>query len=291
MTTALVCLLAVLLDTWLGDPQRAHPLGYFLRWADRVEARVRRLSISDRKRGALALVAAVVPFVIAATLLAQPERLGLLTEVLLLYLALGVGSVAQKAENVATALEAGNLSEAQAEARWMLGTQAGQMDAGELAAGTLSTVLKNGNDAGFGPLFWYVLGGAGGVVLFRLVDTLDRIWGCRDPGYGQFGWSTARLDDLLGWLPARLGALTYGLLGDGPRAWRGWRKGAGTLAGLNAGPLVAAGAGAIRVELPESGPGEGMEPTLHHLRRAIQLVQHSLWFWMVTIVALDLILF
>ena len=97
-----------------------------------------------------------------------------------------------------------------------------------IARAAVESALENGSDAIFVPLFWLVVAGAPGVVLYRLANTLDAMWGYRNARFTGFGWAAARIDDVLNWMPARLTAMSYALLGqtvghtaDALRCWRG----------------------------------------------------------------------
>jgi adenosylcobinamide-phosphate synthase len=117
------------------------------------------------------------------------------------------------------------------------------------------------------------------------------MWGYRTPRYLYFGWAAARCDDLLNLIPARLTALTYAFAGNFRAALRCWR-GQGVLwDSPNAGPVMAAGAGALQLRLgggafyhgqwrlrPELG--EGAEPAATDISRALRLLQRSLLIWM-----------
>ncbi len=288
MTTALICICAVLLDLWLGEPRRFHPLAGFGRLAAALEARLNR---RRRAAGVLALAVLVLPPVLLAAALAALPQLGVLAETLLLYLAIGATSLAQHGRVVAAALAGGDLALARQRVGWMVSRDTAVLDGTGVARAATESVLENGNDAVFGALFWFLLLGAPGAVLYRLVNTLDAMWGYRNERYLSFGWAAARLDDVLNWIPARLTALGYALLGDSGRALRCWRGQGRLTDSPNAGVVMAAGAGALGVQLggpavyhgvSEQRPrlGEGAIPTATDIARAIRLVQHSLWLWL-----------
>ena len=294
MITALQILVALLLDRLLGEPRRAHPLVGFGRLAVRIEQvlyggpdeplRRRRL------RGLLAWSLAVLPFVlVAAALQALPALLADVAGVLLLYLALGGRSLAEHGRAVDRALACGDLDLARQRVGYMVSRETAGLDAEGVRRATVESILENGNDAVFGALFWFVLAGAPGVVLYRLANTLDAMWGYRNQRYRDFGAFAARLDDLLNWLPARLTALAYGLAGCTAQALRCWRGQARAWEGVNPGVVMAAGAGAlgvrlggpatyhgIRIERPVLGsavalPADAIERSLLLLRRAVAI--------------------
>lgn len=288
MTTALLLLAALLLDLLLGDPRRWHPLAGFGRLAQWLET---RLYADRRARGAAALLLAVVPLVLLGALLPLLGRAAPPVQVVLLYYTLGATSLAQHGRAVAAALAAGDLPAARQKVGWMVSRDTAQLNEAGVARAACESVLENGNDAVFGALFWFVLLGLPGALLFRLVNTLDAMWGYRTPRYRQFGWAAARLDDLLNYLPARLTALTYTLLGAAPRAWRCWRSQGHLLESPNGGPVMAAGAGALGLLL--GGPalyhgawkakpwlGEGRVPAAADILRAIRLVQYGVLLWL-----------
>jgi adenosylcobinamide-phosphate synthase len=120
------------------------------------------------------------------------------------------------------------------------------------------------------------------------------MWGYRNPRYNEFGWAAARLDDVLNYLPARLTALSYTVLGNTNSAWHCWRQQAPRWDSPNAGPVMAAGAGALQVKLggaaiyhgkleqrPELGCGKTAVPA--DIARAVTLVQRTLYLWLLVI--------
>jgi len=292
MTTAIVIILAVLLDLWLGEPRHYHPLAGFGRLAVRIETALIGDPHADRAvRGALAVALAVLPWVLLAWLLTLWSGVALLVEVLLLYLAIGGSSLAQHGRAVAEALAGSDLPLARERVGWMVSRDSGALDETGVSRAAVESVLENGSDALFGAIFWFVLLGAPGVVLYRLVNTLDAMWGYRSERYHAFGWAAAKLDDLLNWLPARLTAVSYALAGDYRLAWRCWQNQAQRSDSPNAGVVMASGAGALGLQL--GGPafyrgveqdrpelGEGFAPCWQDIERAIGLVQRALLWWL-----------
>lgn len=260
MTPVLAMLAGVGLDTLLGEPRRWHPLVGFGRWADWLEHRLHR---DARGAGVLAWSVAVLPpvAVVAGVDVWLRQELPWLAAAFaaaMLYLAIGRRSLGEHARAVEDALAAAELDAARQAVGRMVSRDTGGLDASQVAAAATESVLENGSDAVFGALFWFAVLGAPGVVLYRLANTLDAMWGYRTPRHLRFGWVAARLDDLLNLLPARLTALTYALLGRTAGALRCWRAQARQWKSPNAGPVMAAGAGALGVRLGGPAPYHGV---------------------------------
>ncbi|CAD5107706.1 adenosylcobinamide-phosphate synthase CbiB [Zestomonas carbonaria] len=298
MSVALLSLAGVALDALLGEPRRWHPLVAFGVLAERLERRFNRPygdgALGWRSHGVTAWLLAVLPLTLLAWALSLLPQIGWLVEVLALYAALGLRSLGEHALPVARALRDGDLGEARRRVGMMVSRQTAELDEAGVARAATESVLENGSDAVFAALFWFAVLGAPGVVLYRLSNTLDAMWGYRNARFERFGWAAARIDDLLNYLPARLVALTYALLGQTRRALRCWRSQAPQWDSPNAGPVMAAGAGALGVRL--GGPavyhgnlharpalGEGDEAGAGYIERALELVRRGVWLWLLVL--------
>ena len=302
--TALITLAAVLLDALLGEPRRWHPLVGFGRWARYFErwlnTNATRIPSAQRLLGVFAVIIAVGPWVLLVTVASVLPVLHYWVAVAALYFALGHQSLRQHALRVHRALNAGNLDQARVQVGYMVSRDTAKMDTRAVAAATVESVLENGNDAVFGALFWFLVAGAPGVLLFRLSNTLDAMWGYRTPRYLYFGWAAARLDDVLNFVPARLTALTYALIGKTRSALRCWRLQAPAWDSPNAGPVMAAGAGALELGLgggayyhgqwEERPPlGLGSAPNASSIYAALQLVRSGVALWLLLVIAWEIV--
>ncbi len=296
LTTALLAACAILLDRLLGEPRGWHPLVAFGRYAAWVERRLNR-GATLRLRGVLAWGLTLVPFVAVIACLWRQPVLQPVVGVLILYFTIGMQSLREHAERVGHALQENNLADARQRVGEIVSRDTNVMQPRDVARAGVESVLENGNDAVFGALFWFALLGAPGALLYRLANTLDAMWGYRTPRFVYFGWAAARLDDVLNYVPARLTALSYALLGCTRTALRCWREQAHAWDSPNAGPVMASGAGSLCLQLggaaqyhgatePHPPLGAGSEPGAGDIRRAVNLVERAIWLWLVVFLAL-----
>ena len=280
--------ISLLIDRLLGEPKRFHPLIGYGVLVDKIEALLNHGSEKISK-GAIAWLLAVVPITLLVWLIDQLIG-GWWMSILCGWLAIGWQSLRQHGGWVEQALTAGNLTEARAKLSWIVSRDTSELDPSAISRGGIESVLENGSDAIFAPLFWLAVGGAPAVVLYRLCNTLDAMWGYRNDRYEQFGKFSARVDDLLNIIPARLTAITYGLAGNFKGAMQAWRAQAGQWYSPNAGVVMAAGAGALGLSLGgnaiyhgqlKSRPtlGNGRPPEAPDLSRALTLIDRSVYIW------------
>jgi adenosylcobinamide-phosphate synthase len=213
----------------------------------------------------------------------------------MLYFCLGLRSLRDHNLPIADALAQNDLPNARLLTARIVSRDTTSASEVELTKASAESLLENGNDAVFGTLFWFIFAGGPGVVLFRMANTLDAMWGYRTARLLQFGCTAARLDDAFNYVPARLTALSYVLLAPGlegkRRAWQCWRAQAPAWSSPNAGPVMSSGAGALGVQLGgvaiydgevEHRPplGAGLPATGADIRRAWELVARTTVLWL-----------
>ena len=302
MSIALLIALALALDYLLGEPPRYHPLVGFGRLVDAVEARLNGTQASAAD-GVFGWCLAVVPLVLLAwaidAWLQSSAALYLLWSVGILYLAIGWNSLMAHAGAVIEPLLRGDLDSARAAVAQIVSRDTAELDEAGVARGAIESVLENGADAIFAALFWFALLGAPGVVAYRLINTLDAMWGYKNERYLRFGWMAARADDVVNFIPAQLTALTYALLGSHTaQAFACWKAQGLSWKSPNAGPVMAAGAGALNVCVGGDetyhgtlqrrsvlGPplADNTRPSAAGLQDACRLVNRSIALWLIVI--------
>lgn len=299
MSIALSLLIALLLDYLLKEPKRFHPLVGFGNLAIEIEKRLNQRTATENRQkraGIIAWLLAVIPLsfiaLIIELLLSGSAVFSAVVGGVVLYLAIGWQSLLSHALAIAKPLNQGDLDSARTAVGMIVSRDTSELDEKAVASAATESVLENGADAIFAAIFWFCLLGIPGVVLYRLSNTLDAMWGYKNERFLHFGWCAARIDDLLNFIPARLTALSYALVGETKIALDSWKQQAPTWKSPNAGPVMAAGAGAINVSLggaaiyhgevqqrPPLGPVGGDQPSAKSIEDACGLVNRVLMLW------------
>jgi adenosylcobinamide-phosphate synthase len=308
-------ILALVADRLLGEIPRFHPLVGFGRAAHWIEGLARKGSgVADEQTGAARRVPAgrqrwlgaaswlllvAVPVIALASWVSNfGDLLATVTGIVVLYFCVGGRSLAEHARAVAAPLAVGELELARQRLGLIVSRDTAHLDAPAVTRATVESVLENGSDAVLAPVFWFVVAGAPGVLCYRLANTLDAMWGYRNARFVHFGCPAARMDDLLNWLPARCCALSYALAGRCRAALRCWSTQAAMCDSPNAGPVMAAGAGALGIILggtarydgaphwrPTLGEGRPAQPT--DIEHALALVSRATVIWLLVIVVCE----
>lgn len=268
-----------ILDRLIGDPPNwPHPI----RWIGTSIAKLTAVLNKGRARvlkGAgllLMMIAIVTGIVLAIVTIAYQIHIavGVAVEAILIAIGLAQKSLRDAATEVYKPLIAGNVQEARTKLSWIVGRDTAELQESDIARGAIETVSENTSDGVTAPLFWAFLFGAPGIWLYKTVNTLDSMVGYKDDRYHEFGKFSARADDVLNFIPARITGLLILLTtpNEGGIPFRqrfvGWRQDARRHPSPNSGYLEAATAWQLGVTLggkstyrgvvserPEIGPG------------------------------------
>ena len=201
---------AALVDLAIGDPSYAwHPVrlvGRVLTW---MEDKLRGAGLDGYAGGVLLFVGLSAASVAAITgsigvAAAVSPTLGWVAHVFVLYSLLALGDLLHHVWKIERAVRAGDLPRARVAVSALVGRDTDRMDAGACRRAAVESLGENLTDGFVSPVFWYVLAGIPGLVLFKVVSTMDSMVGYKTPRYLRFGWCGARLDDVMNFVPARL---------------------------------------------------------------------------------------
>jgi adenosylcobinamide-phosphate synthase len=203
------------------------------------------------------------------------------------YVTVAGRALATAAGDVEASLKSGDLDSARTRLRVLVGRDAAALGLSEVARAVVESVAENTVDAIIAPALWAALAGPTGALAYRALNTLDAMVGYRSPRYRRFGWASARADDVMGWVPARLTAvLVCAVRPWAARSiWRSVRRQAPAHSSPNAGVAEAAFAAALGVRLggtnvydgrPERRAilGTGLPPSVADINRAVRLSRH-----------------
>ncbi|MCW5698979.1 MAG: cobalamin biosynthesis protein CobD [Rhodospirillales bacterium] len=217
-----VLLIALLIDSAVGEVRIVtrwlpHPvtiIGRLVAWCDAKLNRETRSEVDRLIRGAL-----VVLFVCAVSIgvgwcvawLARHHDFGWIPELILVTALLAQRSLYDHVRAVFRALKSVGLQGGRDAVAHIVGRDVRQLDEHGVARSAIESCAENFADAVVAPTFWYLLFGLPGMLAYKAVNTMDSMIGYKTPRYRSFGFTAARLDDVLNWVPARLSGLYLAL--------------------------------------------------------------------------------
>ena len=265
----LVLLAALLIDAIVGElgplfrvlPHPVAMIGAVTGWLDRRLNRDRRGASTRAFRGAIVALGLAAAMAALGWVLADFSRTipyGWAIELLFVVLLLAQRSLFDHVRAVARALEAAGLAGGRAAVAQIVSRDPEQLDEHGVARAAIESLAESFSDAVVAPAFWYLLLGLPGLFVYKTINTMDSMIGYRTERHAAFGMVTARLDDALNYIPARLAggfivaAATFVPKGLSSGALKVMLRDGGKHRSPNAGRPEAAMAGALSVAL--SGP-------------------------------------
>ncbi len=274
----ILLLVALILDAGIGDPQWIyrfvpHPvrvIGNAIGYLERKLNRERRSEFDRALRGFFAALVVLIGFGIVGTAVAWLGRnhdFGWIVELVLITTLIAQRDLFEHVRRVSRDLEQNGLESARASVSMIVGRDPTRLDEHGVARAAIESCAENYSDGVIAPVFWFVVFGTPGLVVYKAVNTMDSMIGHLTPRYRAFGFAAARLDDGMNWVPARLAGLFLVIaaaIAPATKPWRAvrvmWRD-AGKHRSPNAGWPEGAMAGALDLAL--AGPRHYSERTVN----------------------------
>lgn len=292
MSNVALLLVALILDALVGEPEPVwkrirHPvriMGDFVGWADK------KFNNGERRRakGAALAAAGVLASLAGGALVEAVPDFGLL-EVLVAATLLCQKSLLEHVRTVADGLRYG-LQEGRSAVGKIVGRDVRELDGAGVARAAIESAAENFSDGVVAPAFWFAVLGLPGIVAYKFINTADSMIGYRNDRFRDFGWATAKLDDIVNYVPARLSAALIAIAHGCWSAFRVMKDDAPRHRSPNAGWPEAALAcvlgvalsgprtyGGVAVEFPFVNSGGRNTISIEDIDRAVNAVWRT-WF-------------
>ncbi|PWE31539.1 cobalamin biosynthesis protein CobD [Pararhodobacter marinus] len=296
MSAAAAILIAMAIDAVMGWPDAlyrriGHPVTWIGALIGALERHLNQGGARRMKGVVAALIAVVVPVALSLAVVALLPGgwVGTVIAGILAWPLVALRSMHQHVVAVADPLARGDLPAARHAVSMIVGRDPNRLDEAGVARAAVESLAENSSDGIVAPIFWGVVAGLPGIVAYKAINTLDSMIGHRTERYEHFGWASARIDDLVNLIPARLTGGLFALVsGQARRALRVVLADARHHRSPNAGWPEAAMAGALWIRL--SGPrvyergvsnepwvnAAAPDPTPADLVRALRLYRHAM---------------
>ncbi|KHF40755.1 cobalamin biosynthesis protein CobD [Halalkalibacter okhensis] len=216
MILCIILVAAIFVDLFMGDPRwLPHPvvqMGKLISFCEtRLNQGKNRVSKGVFLASVVVLFVFIVTFFIVFIAYQWHPIAGILVEIYFISTTIAIKGLRSAALEVYIPLTSGNLGEARNKLRMIVGRDTERLSESEVVRGTVETVAENTVDGITAPLFWAMIGGAPLAMAYRAINTLDSMVGYKNERFNQFGRASAKLDDVVNWIPARLTAVAMWL--------------------------------------------------------------------------------
>ena len=201
--------IAYILDFIIGDPKHwPHPvkaIGGLIQWLDKRWNR----GTYRKVKGVIMIVLIIIivfsiSFCFVSFVYSWNVYVGIFIEGVLISTTIAQKSLKEAAIDIAVPLKQKNVSLAKEKLSYIVGRDTKHLKEQGIVRGTVETVAENTSDGITAPLLWGVIGGAPLALVYRAINTCDSMVGYTNDNYAAFGWASAKIDDLVNWVPARL---------------------------------------------------------------------------------------
>ena len=308
----IILLVAVLLDSIIGDPDFVwRKIKHPVTWMSNL-LMIGERCLNNRDHEALILkisgliwiiTCCFICFIVANTiqnLTFTADASGLLLAIII-SIFLAYRSLLDHVKSVNKSILTSNSVRMRAELSKIVGRETKYLDEKSITRATIETLAENFSDGFVAPVFWFLIAGLPGIVVYKMINTADSMIGNKTERFIYFGWASAKIDDAANYIPARITAIIFSLAAlvimkkNGIKGLKVAFRDSGLHASPNAGWPEASMAGILGVKLggPRIYPngnikdtawlGDGEEILAHHLDQAIKIVNSS-WAMLVSFV-------
>lgn len=201
--------LAFFLDLLIGDPPNwPHPVKWIGTMISKLDLAFNKGAYKKRNGFFMLIIVVSAVILITGLTVYLAYRIhplaGILWEAVVISTTIAQKGLKQAGMDVCNPLNERDLPEARLKLSYIVGRDTVDLDESEIVRGTVETVAENTSDGITAPMFWAAFGGAPLAMMYRAINTCDSMVGYKNDKYGQFGWASAKLDDIVNWIPSRL---------------------------------------------------------------------------------------
>jgi len=305
----------IILDLVIGDPDFIpHPVVIIGKMISFLEERLNNNSktkMNEILRGSIlttiiVLVSYFSTFFILKMVYDLNQFLGIIITVYLFSTTIAIKGLAEAGNGIYQALISGDLELARQKTAMIVGRDTENISKSDIIRATVETIAENTSDGIIAPLFFFFLGGVPMAMTYKAVNTMDSMLGHKNNKYLYFGRPSAKLDDLVNYIPARITAYIFWFIAllpnyDSKKAWKIIKRDAQKHPSPNAGYPEAAAAGALSIRLGginyyqgkkefRAYLGDDLSPEdIKEIKKMIKLMYYSTAFFIIIMIILNMI--